>query len=1241
MRCVPTGICRSLAAALLLGLFFPCLGKAATLQWSALPDRERVTITMLPKEGVPGTVGRIDPKGVLVPFTEVPEGLLVQTPPTGAAIFQGSRTMGRALAITTQTPEFGFMVTRQTPKELVIDFFHNPLGARWKPSSKAPTTEVPPDDGVPVYAPPDEAARSLAADPSGHGVPVPPLPQVSLQLPSNAQNSVDAAIQELASASAPQASPKPSVTPAPASAQAPPQVTQQVPPATPQAPAQAVLQQPSQAVAQPPARQAAPAAAPPVAQGDVSAAPQTAPVQEASQVPALQAQSAGLEAASPAQSEKAAPAASEIPGTQPVKPVAEAPIKPFLDSRRETEERAARLPLPEPPMSGAPVFSAPITRDAPPPSSLPSFLRQGSAAAPEGAAEQGGSVMVSPSLGRVIPAPPKGTPGTEAASGAPRQGISQQPLPQQPAPQPAASQLAVQPPDSSQAPAQRQPAPPPPNTPQAVAPSASPAVPPRTEDAPGVAISRDGGRTYTGLINMGGAPDSVQMVQPASPAGQEAASVPVAGTSGAGNATGGKAVPSGGGITAARSGNGTGGNATEPVEYVDKDGNILPPPLDPVATLAEIRHNVTGGDFKAALDKADTLLRQGGLNRNQREETLHVRAEMLFAANKDDLLTHYREITDATNKAINFNPKSNRNAGALLRLGYVNLKLNQIPEAEALFNRMRREFPKDENIPLTYYYWGDYHFNRNELQRAADEFQYVVEKYSRSKYVRESALGLARSFYRLGYYEKAFAVVDYIEKDWGQFYVEYPPFLNMMGDVAFRLGKLDYALEHYWLYANLEPKGDETDIILTRIGDIYAMQREKAGAKLVYEECVNRFPDRDGGLVAMMRLAEEGINDDPSVAAMFGVFDRPFTLRPAEVYRIIIDKHPTSPLVPLAELKLAMWYLWNKDYLRALDACADLLKRFPEHELTPKAQEVALQTFAYIASESVTEERYSRMREIWERYPIVHSQESALPPESRIALGVGYWKDGKPDDALRVVEPFFLGSKVPEYSEMALSLVLSIYLEYEQWNSIREVARRVDLWELSSKSKQQLEYAQALAGENLGESEKVASLWKTLYENADTSGLPPMQKAYAAYFLARDAEKERDWERAYFLGREAYSLLTAQAEKSPATTDTGKIISQLGSLMGIADRTGRLKDALSYSEQYLRYLPESDPERLAVMYRTAGIYKKQGDLDTWRKILTEVAAKAPESVYGRTAASELKGAGIVDDAAKYSPTGQI
>jgi len=93
--------------------------------------------------------------------------------------------------------------------------------------------------------------------------------------------------------------------------------------------------------------------------------------------------------------------------------------------------------------------------------------------------------------------------------------------------------------------------------------------------------------------------------------------------------------------------------------------------------------------------------------------------------------------------------------------------------------------------------------------------------------------------------------------------------------------------------------------------------------------------------------------------------------------------------------------------------------------------------------------------------------------------------------------------------------------------------------------------------------------------------------------------------------------------------------------MDVAETAGRLREALAFADQYLQYLGANDPERMAVRYRMARIYKKQGDDDNWQRTLTEIVAQDPGSVFGQLAASELNAASIAREAAQFSITGRI
>lgn len=681
--------------------------------------------------------------------------------------------------------------------------------------------------------------------------------------------------------------------------------------------------------------------------------------------------------------------------------------------------------------------------------------------------------------------------------------------------------------------------------------------------------------------------------------------------------------------------NGTGEPPKVEVQY-DEDGKPIEPPPSASELLRQADGLVGSANYAEALPLLEELKARKDLTSEEMEDVLYLISDANFGLGTKDLKANGDKIVAASEEALNYNLQSSRAPAMMLRLGYTNLKMGNVQEAEAYFNLLKRNYPNDENIPLIYYYWGDYFFEKENYQQAADQFQYVVQNYPDSRFVREASVALARSLYNLGYYDQAFQIVDYIERRWPRFYMEYPPILAMIGNALVNMGKYADARSHYWLYYNLDPSGPEAAKTLTRIGDIYMEEKNPTAARQVYEEAARRFPNDDAGLVAQMRMAEEGIYDAPSIGDMFSVFDRPYSELPLQTYSRIVKEHPNSELAPLAQLKLAMWYLWNNRYNEALAEATVFAEKYPNHPLLPKAREVALTAFNGLASESVTSKEYDRILLAWDKFPIIQGQEDVLGSESRLALAFSEWNGHRASDALGTLEPFFRGNKDFTYGEPALNLALTILVDTGQWQPIADLYRKVEMWELTPDTQRQLDYAMALSAENLNRYDQAAALWESL---RNTPNLPPEQKTYMFYFLSKAAERNKDMEQAYYLGRDALNGLTSMAEKNPEAIDKPKIKDLLAMLMNITEGTGRLQEALDWQQQYSQYVSPDDPEYPAMRYRLGQLYRQSGDMARWAVVMQELIDSAPDSLYGRMAASELRSSTLTDEINSFMPQG--
>ncbi|PIE69539.1 MAG: hypothetical protein CSA21_01725 [Deltaproteobacteria bacterium] len=654
-----------------------------------------------------------------------------------------------------------------------------------------------------------------------------------------------------------------------------------------------------------------------------------------------------------------------------------------------------------------------------------------------------------------------------------------------------------------------------------------------------------------------------------------------------------------------------------PSDNMATNATAMPPFKDYLITA---RGTLQNGEIDAALSILQGMLKDPRFPDDLREETLYMVAEALFQKWHKELDTHFQEVMSAFQMAAHFDPKSRRLPSALLHMGLINLKVNNLPEAKGYFQLIRSKYPHDSNVPLTYYYMGEHAMENEKYQKAADNFQFVIQNFPDNAIVQSSAVGLTKALKELGYYKQGFEIMDYVQKRWPRYYIKDPDFLMLAGYIELKNKKLPQARENFWTYVNLTPLADKVDIALARIGDIYVMTNNKQAARKVYEAAAQRFPDKEGGLIAKMRLAEEGVFDQPSIQTMFSVFDKPYSLRPKEVYTQIITTYPKSPLAPVARLKLAMWQLWSDALKDALQTVADFLAKHPDHELQPKAMQVGKKAFAQWILKTFKREQYKDIVTIWNTYPFLHASPG---PMTRLAVATSLWKTGNGSQALKMAMPFLSGD-LPQgaASGPALDLVLNILVQSQSWQQILDTTKNVRTWKLPPDRRRQFDYTLALAHENLGHDTKSFPLWNKL---ARDTKLPDSQRAYALYFMAQHAERTKKPEQVHTLAQDALSLFLSSPKQ-----DLPKIRDCLNMLIRVTSKTRRHQEALSWGLKLETYIPREDPSWPTFMYNLANLFRLNKDVSTWKQKLTDLIKTSPDSVYSKMAARDLEAADLQD-----------
>ncbi len=657
------------------------------------------------------------------------------------------------------------------------------------------------------------------------------------------------------------------------------------------------------------------------------------------------------------------------------------------------------------------------------------------------------------------------------------------------------------------------------------------------------------------------------------------------------------------------------------VVYVDENGNPIPPPLDIPATIEEAKQAIRTMQLQSAKTLLTTLT-QETLSPEQNEEVLYLLSEVNEKIYKDRWLEGYEPIVSSTNAAMNANLRSPRVAEALMRLGMINLLTGNQDEAEGYFGALRRKFPQDALVPQGYLALGKDQFAKGQYADAVKTFQIIMDNYPESKAVQDAARFMAEALFKQGHYSRALILVDFVDRRWPRLYLEDPSYLTMVGDLYDITGRLDDALKYYWIHYNLTPQAKDNHKLLLNIGSAYLKKGLLKGSKDVFEELLKKYPDSESAPKALLAMGEEQIpKDNPTLEELFTIFQNPSSTIPEIYYKRIIADYPNSPEAKQAEIRLAAWKLWNRDIPSAMKLAQQFIDQNPGSPYSKRAEEIILRGFDQSFALALQEENYERILSLWEKYPYVQLVYKNMRDDLRVALARAYLNRGNEEKGMDMLEPFLGTPQNPTYGDYTYNLYLARYLRNGNWDKILELGEKVAHWNLPTSARVQLDYAMAIAAENLGLGSKALPLWKKLYQRED---IPLYQKAYATYFMARDAERRRDLDAAYKLNMDTLKLFLTLEEERSDKADAERVRESIAALMDVTEVANRFAEALDWADKYAPFVSNTSPDYAGFLFRKARLHRKMGNLDKWKQLLEEIIKREPESVFGKMAASELR-----------------
>lgn len=1252
------GFCRLLLA-LMATLFSPLvlgnveLAHALGWQWTALPGRERITL-LLDSPGQASTAQRVGTTSIAIPLGAAATTFDRQGgAPAASALLANASLNGNQLLLNLASPAFGFIVTQPNPRSLVLDIYPDQLGARWKAPgviapagsvgaqtpvttpNATPATPTPPAAAVPPTATTPPAPAGVVSPPATNTTATAPVTTPALTPQTTAAAPINPPVVNPAASTPPATAPVQPETPRTALRPNQPQNqnlnTQAV--EAPQTPTPAVTAPLNPAPGQPAAIQAAPTETP-----KTNAAVSPAPAgRKSKRNPAAATPGAAY---TPPATIVFPPTGTGSKRTRTVTTPAAQPGPAYAAPATQSNPQVAKPSQPETLETGAVPLS--VTPLAPPPGTTPSpFVVPPSntvsiptvpatPATPNTAVlEQNAPALVTGSLQSTTTASPETatnqTVTPQATTPVVRARLNDGPPEAWPAEQnlSSAAPLPSSPAPSAPAPSSPSNAPQPPlagtNEPQPGTAPAEQVVPSAPESvAENAAVSTLEHPPLTNELEPTPAADTPSLnkplendftTQPAvSPANDEKEPDKAAAPAENPNAP--------------------------PIIYVDEQGNPTDPPPDIDQLTADMRKEILGGNYTAALPIMERL-RKANITPEVREELLYNTMNSLFETNQPDFLDQsYDQVIRAANEALNYNTKSLRVPDAMLVLGKVNLAVGNIQDAEGYIKLLQRDYPQHQGVTGSLLALGEHYMDLMEYPKAVSLFQTILQDYPESAVGKDAARLQAMALYRQGHFDRALTLLDFVDRRWPRVHLEDPEYLLMAGDVQYQQARLEDALKTYWLQYNLQPTAPTTPFTLMRIATIYLMLKENSLAHEVMAELTTKFPTSPEAPLAHLYTGENGIYEgNPSLDELFAIFEAPNPRIPELSYNKILADYPNSPQALTAALRKVAWQLWSRNHTEAMHSAVAFMDAHPDKPEYNQAKEILLRTFAQELGVATAEENFERVLTLWESFPQVHDYYKPLENELRVALARAQLNRGNEKEGLELLAPFLEGPEDPLYGLYTYNLYLAALMRDENWSGILNLGDKVSTWKLPKEVQELLDYSMAMAAENTDLSSRALPLWKKLAPN---TSIPLYQRTYAAYFLARDAERRQDLRDTYQYNLDALAMFRQLEEEQSPYAAPDRVRETIAALMDVTEVAGRIAESLEWANQYALFVPDTSPDYAGLRYREARLHRKMGDMARWRALLEGIISREPDSVFGKMAASELRTQEVARDLARFT-----
>ena len=333
---------------------------------------------------------------------------------------------------------------------------------------------------------------------------------------------------------------------------------------------------------------------------------------------------------------------------------------------------------------------------------------------------------------------------------------------------------------------------------------------------------------------------------------------------------------------------------------------------------------------------------------------------------------HFGEIKSHYEDAFNKFPASPFGSAALLAIGDLCLTTKNYFEALGYYNLViKRENDSLIALKARMQKVGIL-LVRGKKKEALSILEYIVERYPGTPEEIEAKIELSKIFYQMNRYRKSLTTLTRIIAENAQHLYQYPEISLYLGYSYYQAGENRKAEENLLRFYNSCPEREINHLVLTNIADAYRDEGLIEDAVKFYQLVLERYPDTEGALISLIRLAEqqeEGkLEINRGTASSVKIIGQEIGL-PRKIYEDvmgnILSKGKEGPLAQLALLKLAIIYQREGEHEKSLKALKELLKEYPRTSLKNECKHALSATLSALLKGEMKKRRYRTIINIY------------------------------------------------------------------------------------------------------------------------------------------------------------------------------------------------------------------------------------------------------------------------------------